>query len=70
LRAREEEIDAVSGVSNYNLWLNGQLLLGTSGTSFPYGPLTCGQTFTLGVQSSLNGQVSAVATTTVTTNPC
>ena len=62
--------DAVSGVSSYNLWLNGQLLLSVGGTSFGYGELTCGQTYTIGVQSSLNGQVSVVATTSVTTNTC
>jgi hypothetical protein len=62
---------AVSSATGYYLWLNGQRMLQVSGTSFGYGVLTCGQTFTLGIQTIVaNGDVSVVATTTATTNPC
>jgi hypothetical protein len=61
-----------AGVTHFYLWLNGTRLLGTGGSSADYGPLACGQTFTLGIQSwdTASGQVSTISTATAVTNPC
>jgi hypothetical protein len=62
--------NAVDGNDGYYLWLDGARMLTVGGTSFYYGPLTCGHTYTLGVQTIVGGDVSVVATAHVTTNPC
>jgi hypothetical protein len=62
--------NAVAGADGYYLWLDGSRLLEVSGTSFDYGPMSCGHSYTLGVQTISGSDVSAVATAQITTNPC
>jgi hypothetical protein len=60
----------VSGADGYYLWLDGSRLLEASGTSFDYGPMSCGHSYTLGVQTISDSDVSALVTAKITTNPC
>ncbi|HET7129487.1 MAG TPA: fibronectin type III domain-containing protein [Gaiellaceae bacterium] len=62
--------EAVPGADGYYVWLNGSRMLEVSGTSFFYGMIGCGQTWTLGVQTVAGGEVSVVVTVKVTANPC
>ena len=60
-----------TGIAGYNLLENGSVVATTTQTSFTFGSLPCGTSFTFGVAGlDTAGQVSSPATLIAATSPC
>jgi hypothetical protein len=63
--------NAASGATTYNVYMNGSRIDQTTGTSYDYGAVACGKSFSPGVQSvGSPGNISTVATVTVSSPQC